>query len=227
MDYGKTVNESVSFSWEALWGKWVRWILLIISTIIFPLMGGYEMEIFKGKKPAPEPGNWGHMFINGLKLFVAAIIYMIPVIIILVLLGGVSLLSLFAGGVMSDPTAIAAGIAGLIIAILFAVVVWFILALFWAMGMVRLGRTERFGEAFNFSAITETISKIGWGSYIVALIILWILSAIYFGILVLIMSIPYVGWLIYLILLPPYMIFAARYITMVYESAGEAAPVTV
>jgi Protein of unknown function (DUF4013) len=224
MEYGKVVSESIAFAREALWGKWVRWILLIISTIIFPLMGGYEIEIFKGKKPAPEPGNWVHMFINGLKLFVAAFIYFIPILIILFLLGGASLLSLVAGGKLANPTAIAAGVAGLIIALLFAAVVWFILALFWTMGMVRLGKTEKFGEAFNFNAISATIGKIGWGSYIVALIILWILLAVYFVILSAIMMIPYVGWLIWLILLPPVIIFSARYMTMIYESAGEEAP---
>ena len=202
----------------------MRWILLVISTIIFPLMGGYQMEIFKGKKPAPEPEQWVHLFINGLKLFVAGLIWAIPVIIVLLVLGGVSILALVAGGITMNPVAIAAGIGGVIFAILIAVILAIIIELIWTMGQVRLGRTERFGEAFNVGAITATIRKIGWGDYIIALIILWIISIIYLGIIGLFMQIPYIGWLIWLILLPPWIIFYARYITQLYESAGPEAP---
>jgi hypothetical protein len=45
-----------------------------------------------------------------------------------------------------------------------------------------------------------------------------------FGIiLALIMAIPYIGWLIYLVLLPPLVIFEGRYLTQVYESGGPVA----
>ena len=59
MDIGKTLNDSLEYAKDAVWGKWVRWLLLIISSIIFPLMLGYELEMYRGKKPAPEPENWG------------------------------------------------------------------------------------------------------------------------------------------------------------------------
>ncbi len=40
MEYGKTVGDSFEYAKEGLVGKWAKWILLIISCIIFPLMHG-------------------------------------------------------------------------------------------------------------------------------------------------------------------------------------------
>ncbi len=220
MEIGNLVTESFEYSKEALWGKWVRWLLLIISTIIFPLILGYGMEIYKGKKPAPEPEHWVHLFINGLKLFVAGLIWAIPVFLVFLFLGGASIFALVTGGIFANPAAIAAGIGGIIIAFLLAMILAFIISLIWTLGQVRLGRTERFGEAFNVSAITATIRKVGWGDYIVALIVLWIISFIYLAIIGLFNQIPYIGWLIWLFLVVPLIIFYSRYITLIYESAG-------
>jgi len=58
MDYGNMLGDSFSYAKDAVWGKWVQWILLAISTIIFPLIMGYVVRIYSGVKPAPEPGNW-------------------------------------------------------------------------------------------------------------------------------------------------------------------------
>ncbi|HNS83138.1 MAG TPA: DUF4013 domain-containing protein, partial [Methanolinea sp.] len=95
-----------------------------------------------------------------------------------------------------------------------------ILSLFSTIGFVRMARTERFGEAFNFGAILETIRKIGWGSYILALIILFIVAGIIWFVINLLSAIPFIGWLIALVLLPFMIIFEARYITRVYEASG-------
>ena len=46
------LGDSIEYAKDAVWGKWVRWILLVISTIIFPLILGYMMEVYRGKKPA-------------------------------------------------------------------------------------------------------------------------------------------------------------------------------
>ncbi len=74
MDFGKTVGDSFAYAQEGLVGKWAKWVLLIISTIIFPLMLGYMVRILKGTTPAPELEEWGGMFIDGIKLFIVALI---------------------------------------------------------------------------------------------------------------------------------------------------------
>ena len=80
--------------------------------------------------------------------------------------------------------------------------------------------TESFSEAFNFSAILETIRSIGWGSYILALIVLWVVIIVISVIFGFVDNSPYVGWLISLFLGVPLTVFEARYMTLLYE-AGE------
>jgi len=220
MDYGNMLGDSLGYAKDGLVGHWKRWVLLIISTIIFPLIMGYTMEIWRGKKPAPEPEQWGKLFVDGLKLLVAGIIYAIPVILIVLVSGGFAVIGAIMGAVMA-PEYLATILAGAMAGLVIAIIVAFILALFSTIGFVRMARTERFGEAFNFGAILETIGKIGWGSYIIALIILYIVAGIIGIVLNLVSHIPFVGWILMLILLPFLILFEARYFCMVYESAGE------
>lgn len=225
------LGDSLVFAKDALWGKWKRWILLIISTVIFPLIMGYVMEIWRGRTPAPDPEHWGKMFIDGLKLLVAGIIYAIPVILIILAFGGFAFFSAIQSAAMAgDPNYFATHmdtllplIGTFLIGLCIAVIVGIVLALFYTIGFVRMARTDRFGEAFNWSAILATIRKIGWGSYILSLIILVIVAWIIGFILNLFMAIPFIGWIIWLVLLPFLILFEARYICMVYDSSGEGA----
>ncbi len=228
MDYGSIIGDSFEYAKEAFWGKWTRWLLLIISTIIFPLIYGYMMEVYRGKKPAPEPEHWWTLFVDGLKLLIAGIIYAIPTLIVFFLTIGLAILSLmpFFLSYGSDippavfPPELAGAIAGILIGAILTVIVAFLTALFAVLGMVRLARTGRFGEAFNFHEIHMTIRRIGWGSYIIALIIVWLLGAIFGVIINFLMLIPFIGWLIMFILLPVWVVFEARFITQVYEAGA-------
>ena len=180
MEYGKMLGDSVEYAREAVWGKWTRWILLIVSTIIFPLLFGYIMEIYRGTKPAPELEHWGKLFIDGLKLIVAWIIYMIPVIVVVLLFGGWAVFSAIQQITMSgnpdyftsNPELLMPLIATFLVGLFIALILAIIIGIIGYIGIIRMARKERFGEAFNFSGIFETIRTIGWGSYILALIVL-------------------------------------------------------
>lgn len=115
-------------------------------------------------------------------------------------------------------------LAAFLVGLLIAFIVAIIIGLFSTIGFVRMARTEKFGEAFNFGAILETIRKIGWGSYILALIILFVVAGVIAFILNLLTEIPYIGWIIWLILIPFLIIFEARYICRVYDAAGGSSP---
>ncbi len=229
MDYGNMLGDAFGYAKDGLVGHWKRWILLVIATIIFPLMMGYTMEIWRGKKPAPEPEQWGKMFIDGLKLLVAGIIYAIPVIIIILIFGGFAFFSAVQDAVLSgDPDYFTTNIDALMplvlafmVGLLIAFIVAIIISLFSTIGFVRMARIGSFGEAFNFGAILDTIRKIGWGSYILALIILFIVAGIVGFVLNLLTEIPYIGWVLWIILIPILIIFEARYICRIYESSGE------
>ena len=227
------LGDAYAYTVDALWGKWVRWLLLFVSCIIFPLILGYTMEIYRGKRPAPEPDDWAKLFIDGLKLFVAGLIYAIPVIIVFAVFGGFALLSLISSAavsgnpdiVASNPELLAGSLALFLVGLLIAVVLGIVISLVSTIGMVRLARMDSIGEAFNFSAILATIGRIGWSNYIVALIVLWIVG-VAFGIVTSILgAIPFLGWLLVLLVVPAIVVFQARYITRIYESAGPDATI--
>ncbi|WP_298667859.1 DUF4013 domain-containing protein [uncultured Methanofollis sp.] len=220
MDYGSMLGNSFGYAKEAVWGKWMKWIFLVIATIIFPLIMGYIMEIYRGKTPAPEFEDWIKLFIDGIKLFIVQIIYAIPVIIVGLIFFGGSLALIMSG----DSEALTAAAAGtMLLGTLVMLIVAFIIGLIATFGFIRFARTDSFGEAFNISAILAHIGAVGWGSYIIALIVLWVVMVAIGMVLGILMMIPFLGWLIVLFIDPVLMIFAARYMTHIYESAAAPA----
>jgi len=217
MDYGSMVGESFEYAKEAVVGKWNKWLMLVIATILLglPLMG-YIMKVLRGEKPAPEVTDWGTLFIDGIKYLIVVIIWMIPVIIVEAIVMGAGLL----GAMSGDPTAAMAAIGTMMIGLLVVFVLAIIIALFAMIGVVRFARTGSIGEAFNFSAILATIGKIGWVPYIIALVVLCVVGIIFGIVVAILMMIPILGWLLYLCLISPWAIFVARYICQLYDSAG-------
>ncbi|MDD3622692.1 MAG: hypothetical protein PHQ81_09830, partial [Methanofollis sp.] len=60
---------------------------------------------------------------------------------------------------------------------------------------------------------------VGWGSYLFALIVLWAVGmAIGLGFAAVTM-IPFIGWIIAILLYPLIGVFGARYMALVYDSA--------
>jgi hypothetical protein len=214
MEIGEMLSESFEYTKEGLVGKWMKWILLIVCTIIFPLIYGYILKIFRGEKPAPEIDDWVGMFIDGIKMFVIYLVYMIPVIIVMALTAGGAIVGFSSG----DFSAVAAG--GVFIGVIISVLLALVILLFGIIGIIRFARMDAFGEAFNIGAIMETIGRIGWGSYIINLIILYIVLFIFSFIVGILTAIPIIGWILYLFALPAISIFSARYLTLLYESAG-------
>jgi hypothetical protein len=196
-------------------------IAVIIAIILaLPLMG-YMLRIYRGEKPAPEVNNWGLLFGDGLKLFVVYLIYAIPIIIIgAVVLGSAGMtLLITASQKTANPAAImnllGAVLFGIVILVIVAIIIWMLVA----SACVRLARTNSIGEAFNFGEIFHHIGKIGVVHYIVALIIM----AVIVGIVMFILNlIPYIGSILALIIGPFFAVFQARYLCLLYDSAGTA-----
>jgi hypothetical protein len=219
MDYGSMVGESFEYAKEAVVGKWNQWIMLIIATIILGIpLAGYSLKVLRGDKPAPEVSDWGTLFIEGIKLIIIMLIYMIPAMIVLFVVVGASALV----SMNSNPSAAMAAVGGILFGLLLFFVVALITAIFAIIGEVRFARTGKMGEAFNFSEILGTIGKIGWGTYIIALIVLFVVQMIIAFIVSIIMMIPYLGFIIYICLISPIMLFQTRYICQLYDSAGAA-----
>jgi len=210
------LGESFEYAKEGLVGKWMKWLLLLIATILLSLpLLGYELKILRGEKPSPEVDGWGTLFVDGIKYAVILFVYCIPLIVI----GFFSIAPLIVAIISRNPAAvvpaIAAGLVGLVVFVIVAIAI----ALLVCFGIIRFARTGSMGEAFNFGAILATIGRIGWLSYIFALIILVIILVIVEAIF---MIIPVIGQLLLFLLTPFIVLFEARYMCQLYDSAGPA-----
>jgi hypothetical protein len=216
MEYGSMLGESFSYAKDAVIGKWMQWLLLVIATVLLciPLMG-YTVRVLRGDRPAPEVTDWGVLIVDGIKYLVISIVYAIPALVILVVTLGSVLAAIFSG----EADLLASGIGGLFFGLTIFLVVAIICALFGTMGLLRFARTGSLGEAFNFAGIREFIGRIGWGRYILALLIIMLVQII-FGLLIgIIASVPVLGVIVQFLLVAPIVIFEARYLALVYESA--------
>jgi hypothetical protein len=223
MDYGSLISGSFEYTKDALWGKWGRWILLVVLSLIqvftlflIPLYNGYIVRVLSGRRPAPDIDEWGRLFVDGWKWNIINLIYMIPVLLILAYFGGLAVLSAIGVQGATDPAAwapaVAAALSGILLAVLVAILISFV-SLF---AVVRFAHTGRFGEAFNFGEIFAHIGRIGWLNVFVALVVLTVVVAVVEFALILV---PIIGVIILLLLMPAFIIFTYRYITLIYESA--------
>ncbi|NYT06842.1 MAG: DUF4013 domain-containing protein [Methanomicrobiales archaeon] len=194
-------------------------VAFVVALLLGTFYMGYMLKIFRGETPLPAVSGYGRMFSDGIGYLAIEIIYAIPVLIILgVTIGGALMAALSAG---PDFGALLPLIGGVVIGIFIALIVGFIIGLIATIGIIRFSRTGRMGEAFNFSAITGTIGRIGWGSYILALIIGVVIIVI---VQLVLGMIPYLGGILQLIVSPFVTVFFTRYITLVYESGEPPAP---
>ncbi|NMA09410.1 MAG: DUF4013 domain-containing protein [Methanomicrobiales archaeon] len=219
------LSESFGYAKDAIWGRWVRWLLLLVSTIIFPFMYGYTVRVMSGTKPAPELEGWIGLFIDGIKLIVITIVYSIPLMVLTILPFALyfipaSMTVTPAGSgpepLISPELAIFAALAVFIIFILAAIIIG-ILSTFAA---VRFARTGKMREAFRVGTLIRHVGRVGWIRCFIALLVMGIVITIAQFVLALI---PLAGPILVFLLMPAFIIFSARYVALLYESAPAAA----
>lgn len=226
MDYGSLISRSAGYTKDALWGEWGRWIVLVILSLIqtftlylVPFYNGYIVRVLSGRQPAPDVNDWGRLFLDGWKLNIITLIYLIPVILVLAVFGGIAAISAIAARGLDNPDVWASAVAAAVTGLAIAAVVWVIISFISLVAIVRFAHMGSFFQAFSFGAIFSHIGRIGWGSWIVAVIILALIGLAYAVVTGLIISVPVVGWIINLFIGVVYSIFRARYLAAAYESA--------
>ncbi len=242
MDFGTILDQSFAYTKESVWGRTKQWLILIGCLIIFLLILGYMVRIYRGITPAPKLDKWGSLFIDGLKLLVVEIVYVIPVILLVIIAFLPLVLTMISGGVLildysstvSDAQfeqwvqlhpEILSSLGILLILLLLAVICAIIVTIFSFLGVIRFARTGSMAEAFNFSAILGHIRRIGWLNYVLALVVISVIGFI-FGMVTNVFSlIPIAGDMIGLIVMVvfyvPFIIFTSRYATLVYDAGEE------
>ncbi|PKL62790.1 MAG: hypothetical protein CVV31_04345 [Methanomicrobiales archaeon HGW-Methanomicrobiales-2] len=227
MDYVSVISNSFEYTKEALVGKWMDWIILAVLALVqtftlslIPLLSGYVVRVLAGKTPAPAVDEWGKLFVDGWKLNIIGFVYMIPALLVFLLLGG---LSVIAGMATTDPTAAGAAILGAMAGAFLALLVGLVMAFIALFAVLRFAHTDSIGEAFNFSAILGQIGALGWGTWIIAVIVLVVVALIYGFVVGILSAIPLLGWLIAIFLNAAFAIFYARYLAQIYEAAPASA----
>ena len=215
---GENVRKSFDYAKNRLFGNGVDWLILIILGIIpvigWVLMLGFVARVYRGGEA--KLGEWIKMLIDGILLWIIGIIYSIVPFIVLVIFGGAALLNPF---VLMDPTAAETAFAGIIIiGLLIALIVSIIFGLFVSIASVRFAKEECLGAAFQLGEIINIIGKIGWIHYILSVIVLAIIFAV-IGFICGLLTIILIGIILLLILMPLLLIWSARFVANLYESA--------
>jgi hypothetical protein len=218
VDLSDNLSNSFAFAKRLFsdFGRLVILIVLDLIPIVNLIVAGYGFRVLKespGAQDPPKLENYSEMFVNGLKMAVAAIIYMlIPLILIAAGLGSFFAAMVTAGGpnfMWSEFAPAAMGLLGGtgIVLVLIGALVAFVMLILLAAGIAHMIRTGIFGKAFAFGEIVGMISKIGWGKYLAWLVLIVVISAVVGGIAG---AIPYVGWIISAIIGPPLTAFYFR-----------------
>jgi len=177
---------------------------VISGFILYLFISGYEVRILTGIAPAPEFSEWAQMFLDGLKLTVIWIVYSLPVVIPVVVVSYVYLVPalrmlLHVLGTGGSYVATEADTFGqlivswgvsLVFLLPFLLILGILIILFGTLGSVRFARTGNIAEAFRFGPILAHIRRLGWVSYIVALVVLFLVLAILGGIASLVLGLP-------------------------------------
>lgn len=160
-------------------------IIIQLIPIVNFLAMGYQLKCaklaMKKNYKLPEWTDWGDLFVKGLLAVIISLIFLIPVLIISVVIGGAAIFQL-----LSAPAEVAVtGAAGttLIIVVLLSVIVSYFLPA----AVISFIDKNKFSAAFNCPVIFK---KVFTGSYFVT----WLLIGIYgFAVSYILGFIPYVG----------------------------------
>ena len=225
--FSEIVSNASGYVKTGLINEWKRWIILIVLSIIqaftlsiIPLMSGYLVRVYGTEgDTAPEVEHIGRLFIDGWKLNIITILYLIPAIVIAVIFGLLGFLPIISGflsgGKVAEIGGLLLGSVGLLIAFLVLVLITLIMN----MGYVNFSRSGKLIEAFNFGSITSRIQDgVGWGKYIVMWIIVWIMMIILFIILLLLAIVPILAVIIGVIISPLWEVFIAKIYCNIYDN---------
>jgi Protein of unknown function (DUF4013) len=226
-------------------------IFVVVGLISGLLIDGYLFKIVKtsldGGNKLPEFNDWKNLLLNGLKVFITFIFYLIlPPFVILFLLflltGGLSFfgLDVLMGGSDMSPLNFLTTMILPIIENLFIIAVsllnqyaiillaeFIVILPFFLVAVSNMAYEGEFRDAFRFGELIEILRDIGWLNFIKWYIATGVIFLLLFGLgtlISLIISISYGSILFYLIplllsliLLPYVQMYYVRAVALVYK----------
>lgn len=215
MKLEENFTESIDFSLKLLKdaGRFIILIILCIIPIVNFIVLGYVSRVVKETPRSDSPPaleKYDELWVEGAKVFVAALIYFI-----------VPGLLLGLGAAFFAPFPFPPFLLGLrVIIISLALILLFLALIFAVIGLVHMIKTEDFGNAFNFERIISIIKSYGWGRYLLWLLIVYAIVLVISAI----GTIPYIGWIITAVISPLLAVFLGRSAALVYEEGAVPPP---
>ena len=204
------IGRSIRFVFEDK--DWISKLLVGLLISIVPILNfaffGYLIRLLRNVRegilfPLPDWSDIGDYFVKGLIVFVVAIIYLIPVILIGLIFGGVGAITDIAteGNVTEAASGFFAG-AGILFSCL-TILYSLAFAFYYYAMMIHFSKHGTFGSCFEIREIIKIISDnlseylTAWVIAILFGIVLGIVGTIAFTIL---FFIPCIGWIVALVL---------------------------
>ena len=179
MDIIENFNEAGRFTGKLLnnIGNLLILLVLAIIPIVDLIFLGYLAKLIREGKRLAEPpklSDYGRLFVDGLKIIIAVIVYaIIPAIILGVL--ALPFIPTFTLGFLFSPLAF---IASIFAYVAIALVIFFAFLIFGIVAIGNMIRTDKFMKIFAFGEAWTIISKTGFGKYLTWLVLYFILGLI-------------------------------------------------
>ena len=223
MKLDENLSKAINYT-TMLFSDLGRLLILIVLDIIpivnFVVMGyiGNVIKQPKDSEELPPLEKYFDLWVQGLKIAVASFVFMI---IPMLLIGPFAVLVALSWLEFSFLSSV-----GWVLAIplmLIGVLLAFFFGILLSMAIVNMLKKDSFGEVFAFGKILDIIGKVGWGTYILWLLVIFVCSAV----VAIIGGIPVVGWFLSLILAPVFGVFVGRSASLVYMEGTESEEVAV
>jgi hypothetical protein len=201
LDLGQNINSSIDYARRLFddFGRLAILIILHIIPIVNLIIYGFMARIIKETPESntpPKLEKYGKLWIDGLKISVVAIIYMI-IPAVLIAAGAVTLFAPYMAGPYSPVVwSVPLGFGVVLMAV--GIILAFVVAIIMAMAIVHSVKTGSFGKAFAVGEMVKIIGKIIVGA---------------------IGAVPVIGWLISIIVSPIFGVFVSRSAALMYTDA--------
>jgi len=225
LDIASNLSNSFEYAKKLVsdFGRLLILIVLNLIPVVNWIVVGYAARVLRespGADAPPKLEDYGKLFVEGAKVFFASLIYMIiPLIIVVAGLGSFFASMVMGGGPTFMPGGFEPSTMGLlsgtgIALVVIGAVIAFVMLILLAAGIAHMIKTDKFVKAFAFGEILGIIKKVGWGKYIAWIILVAVIAFIVGAITG---AIPYVGWLISVIIGPGVIVFFFRSLGLLYS----------
>lgn len=198
-------------------GRIIHWTLipwggmgfLIVTGLLCNfLLAGYIVRLLEGRSVPPEFDRWPRLLLDGMKVQVIPLVWiLVPSILAFIEYDVSSGVLLPAARWGSIP-----GTALILLLLLIQLVILFIAAQYIFIGAIRFARSGSLREAFVVLEIRKTLDRIGIVNYFLGLGVITLVWLVFNFVLVQLSLVPYAGPVAALVLGPLLAVFCIRFI---------------